>query len=307
MVWSGLQVPPSARGGIVTIGNFDGVHRGHQVMLSVLSQQAKQQSRPVVVVTFDPHPINVLKPDVCLPRLSTIATRTALLKQHGAAEIVVLPVDTELLSMQPEDFFRVVVQGQLEAVGIVEGPDFHFGKDRRGNTTILSELCANSNVGLTIIPAVSQAGTLISSTYIRRLLSEGQVAAAVNLFGHTYTISGMVTRGAGRGRELGIPTANLTDVPEMLPRNGVYAAVCDVKNQRYPVAVSIGPNPTFQENCPKVECHIIDFSGDLYETTLTVDLISEIRDLKPFADADELVRQIAEDITVSRQMFETAK
>jgi len=296
-------VPPSAMGGIVTIGNFDGVHRGHQAMLSTIRGHAKAALLPVVVVTFDPHPINVLKPDVNLPKLTTLKTRTELLKHFGADEVVVLEVDHELLSMEPQRFFDQVVRNQLQAAGMIEGPDFHFGKDRKGDITVLRKLCADGGLNLTIIPALSHSGEMISSTRIRSLLEHGQVAEAVDLLGHSYTISGSVVPGAGRGQTLGIPTANLEGVAELLPKDGVYAANCALQGSYFPVAVSIGPNPTFDDGNRKVECHIIDFSGDLYDSELAVNLLSEIRDLHSFASREALVEQIKRDIACCRTIF----
>ena len=299
---SELLVSESATGGIVTVGNFDGVHRGHQSMLSTMRQQADERSLPTIVVTFDPHPLNVLKPDVNLPRLSSVTRRRQLLQRYGADEVVVLPVTTELLNMTPEHFFCSIVRDQLHAVGIVEGPDFRFGRNRAGDTEVLRELCEENDVELIVIPPILAGQTMISSTMIRRLLSEGNVADAVNLLGHPYSLSGNVVRGAGRGTDLGFPTANVAAVDVMLPADGVYAGVTTIAGAPYRVAVSIGPNPTFSDQSHKVECHVLDFSRDLYDEALAVDLLSEIRSLRPFRDAAALQTQIAADLIRCRQI-----
>mgnify|MGYP002632184759 CR=1 FL=1 len=295
-----LQV--SATGGIVTIGNFDGVHRGHQSMLSAVRQQADKRSLPTLVVTFDPHPMNVLKPDVHLPRLSTVSQRRQLLHTYGADEVVVLPVTSDLLNMAPEQFFCSVVRDQLRAVGVVEGPDFRFGKDRAGNIEVLRGLCEENDIELTVIAPILTDQQMISSTMIRRLLSDGKLAAAVELLGHPYSASGKVVRGAGRGGKLGFPTANIAAVEVMLPADGVYAGVTVIRGKSYRVAVSIGPNPTFADQSHKVECHVLDFTGNLYEEAFCVDLVSEIRSLRPFKDAESLTTQIAADIDRCREI-----
>lgn len=302
MAWSGLHVPSSAKGGIVTIGNFDGVHLGHQSMLTIVREHARKVAKRVVVVTFDPHPVNVLKPDVSLPKLSTLETRKELLKRFGADDVCVLNVDHALLSMAPETFFDEVVRKQLDASGLVEGPDFHFGKDRAGDTTVLKKLCDQSGLSLTVIPAVCEGSEMISSTRIRKLLADGAVAEAVSLLGHGYTISGVIGRGAGRGQTLGIPTANLERIEVLLPRNGVYAAQCSLQGQKLACAVSIGPNPTFDDHERKVECHILNFSGDLYDSDLSIELLAEIRELHSFASHESLVSQIKADINQCRQV-----
>lgn len=291
-----LHVPETAHRGVVTIGNFDGVHRGHQAMLSAVQACATELNCPAVVVTFDPHPVTVLRPDVKLPRLSTIAERTRLLKQHGADEVIVLPVCRQLLDMTPAQFFREIVVAQLRPAGMVEGPDFRFGKDRAGDTKTLREFCEAEAIKLTVIDPVCNAETMISSTQIRKLLAAGDVAAANELLGHTYSIAGCVRRGAGRGRTLGFPTANLEDIENLLPANGVYAARCDIDSRRYPVAMSIGPNPTFDDHTRKVECHIVDYSGDLYDNMFSLSLVAQIRELVAFENVDALKRQINTDV-----------
>lgn len=298
-----LQVPSAAMGGVVTIGNFDGVHRGHQAMLSVVREHAVKKDCPAVVVTFDPHPITILKPDVHLPRLSTIPVRSQLLKQHGADEVIVLPVCKQLLNMTPEQFFQDVV-AQLQPVGMVEGPDFRFGRDRAGDTTVLQTFCDSADIDLKVISAVCFSDRMISSTQIRGLLSAGEVTAAVELLGHSYSMAGFVRHGAGRGGGLGFPTANLEDINTLLPADGVYGAECVIDQQRYAVAVSIGPNPTFADNSRKVECHIIGFSGDLYERELRIDLLRHIRGLISFPNLDTLKQQIRRDIADSVAAFE---
>jgi len=291
-----LHVPSTAKHGVITIGNFDGVHRGHQAMLAIVRKLADRRKRPAVIVTFDPHPVTVLRPEIKLPRLSEIDTRVQLLKNYGADEVVVMPVDRSLLDMSAEQFFNDVVCQQLQPVAMVEGPDFRFGKDRFGDTQMLSQLCEARDIELQVIPPVCESDRMISSTRIRDRIAGGNISDATDLLGHSYSISGVVRKGAGRGRQLGFPTANLEDINVLLPGDGVYAGRCDLAGKSHAVALSIGPNPTFDDNARKVECHIVGFEGDLYELTLEVELVNQIRKLKTFESVAELTEQIRQDV-----------
>ncbi|MEZ6124212.1 MAG: bifunctional riboflavin kinase/FAD synthetase [Planctomycetaceae bacterium] len=299
-----LSVPKSALSGIVTIGNFDGVHRGHQAMLATVRAQADAFGCATVAVTFDPHPASVLRPDVLLPRLTTISRRTQLLRSFGADHVVVLPVTRSLLQMSPELFFAEIVVGQLHSRGVVEGPDFRFGKDRAGDTTTLQQLCATAGVAVNVIaPAVSD-GAMISSTQIRHLLTAGRIEQANCLFGHRYAVAGTVTHGAGRGRLLSFPTANLEQIDVLIPSDGVYAGACRIRQACYPVAVHIGHNPTFEDGARKVECHLIGFTGDLYDQRLEVEFLKELRPLQKFSGPEQLSHQIHADIAACVAAFE---
>lgn len=303
MAVTGLYVPPLAKGGVISIGNFDGVHRGHQAMLTEVRRRAEAADRPAVIVTFDPHPITVLRPDICLPRLTTITTRTALLKSSGANSVVVLPVGTGLLQMSAQEFFDKVIVGELEATGVVEGVDFRFGKDRVGDCDLLTDLCEQAGLSLHVFPPVTSSNELISSTRIRRLIGSGHLSAATELLGHDYTLSGIVGHGAGRGSRIGVPTANLERIAELLPSNGVYCGQCVIAGKLWPAAVNIGGNPTFEDVAKKVECHIIGFSGDLYGQSLNIELAAQIREVISFANADQLVRQIHADLQSCKDIF----
>lgn len=270
-------------------------------MLARARTLAATKDRPTVAVTFNPHPAEILQPGLVLPRLSTISARTELLRQFGADEVVVLPVDRQLLGMTSKQFFNEVLVDRFSACGMVEGPDFRFGRDREGDTEVLRRLCSAQNMTLTVIEAVRTDAELISSSRIRRMLTSGDFDHAVNLLGHPYLLSGRVTPGAGRGRTMGFPTANLSGIETLLPANGVYAGRCTVAERSWQVAVSIGPNPTFDDQTQKVECHIVDYSGSLYGQLLDVELLAKIRDLHAFADAAALITAIRADIQRCRE------
>ena len=284
----------------VAIGNFDGVHLGHAVMLAALRQLAAEQGTQAVAVTFDPHPIAVLRPEFTPPILTTVEDRIELLRAAGADSVIVLPVTQSLLEMSAEQFFQSVIVDTFDAKGVVEGPNFRFGRDRRGDTAMLQKLCQRASLPCHIVSPVETNGQLISSSRIRELLCSRSLRQATELLGHPYRMTGVVRRGAGRGAGLGFPTANLADVATLLPAHGVYAGYTELDRRRYPVAVSIGPNPTFGEHREKIECHIDGFSGDLYDKAMKVDLLSEIRPLQSFDSIEILVKQIRQDVEMAR-------
>lgn len=298
-----LEIPDGAIGGIVAVGNFDGVHFGHQQMLRQICLDAVRLNGPSVVLTFDPHPVTVLKPGVLIPRLTTIPERIRLLKSHGADHVVILPATSALLEMTARQFFDDVIVSQLGAIGMVEGPDFRFGKNREGDISLLDQLCRDQDISLKVIDCVEAQDELVSSTRIRRLIAEGELRQARKLLGRPYAVCGTVVAGAARGRELGYPTANLANISLLLPADGVYAGFVQIGSVTFAVAMNIGPNPTFHDGQRKVECHVLDFEGDLYGQDLSVGLLQRIRGLTQFANADELVRQISTDVEATREVY----
>lgn len=295
-----LEIPSGAARGVAAVGNFDGVHLGHQQMLQQIRDEANRRQAPSVVLTFDPHPVTVLRPEIQLPRLTTIPDRIRLLKKHGADHVVVLPATESLLQMTATRFFEEVIVKQLNAVAMVEGPDFRFGRNREGDTVLLDHLCRARGIGLKIIKCIQAEGKQVSSTRLRTAISAGNLTLANQLLNRPYAISGLVVPGAARGRKLGFPTANLSQVPMLVPPDGVYAGVAEILERTHGVAVNIGPNPTFQDGDRKIECHVLDFDGDLYGQTLSVNLLRRIRGLTQFSSADKLVDQIGADLVEIR-------
>lgn len=290
------------RGGYVAIGNFDGVHRGHQSIVARLVQLARAAGIPAVVLTFDPHPVQLLRPEHVPPNLTTLELKADLLADYGVDCVIAYPTDRALLALSPEEFFQRIILAELAAKGLVEGPNFSFGRNRGGNIDVLRSLCNSAGVSLDVVEPLSADGRIVSSSTIRTLLTDGQLDAAVELLGHPYRIIGHVGRGAMRGRQLGFPTANLDEIPTLIPANGVYAGTARVGDREYRTAVHIGPNPTFGEAARKVETHLLDFAGDLYGQTLTVDLRHRLRGVQKFSSADELQRQLRHDIARTREL-----
>ncbi len=291
-------------GAAIAIGNFDGVHCGHAAMLRRLRALAEELNAPAVAITFDPHPVALLRPESAPPLLTDLAERVRLLRASGVDDVAVLAVSQELLQMSPGEFFDRVIVAEAAAAGLLEGPNFRFGRNRAGDIDYLSARAAEASIRFEVMPSVDYGGRMISSSRIRELIGQGCLQEAVDLLGHPYRICGTVCAGARRGRTIGFPTANLEAVSNLLPGHAVYGGVSEVAGRRFPVAVSIGPNPTFGEHSTKVECHLVGFSGDLYSTQLVVDLLQEIRPLQNFASVDELVARIQVDVARTIQLCE---
>ena len=292
----GFDAPDAYRGCVVAIGNFDGVHRGHQVMLDRLKFHARKLDVPAVVLTFHPHPITLLRPEQTPPPLSTLERKLELLERYGIDVVIAYPTDRALLELSAEDFFQQIVCNQLKACGMVEGPNFFFGKNRSGTVERLAELCGQNEMFLDIVQPENVDGLMISSSRIRELVRRGKLGEARELLGHPYQISGQVVKGAGRGRELGFPTANLSEITTLLPPTGVYGGIGGFGTTVSPAAIHIGPNPTFSEEGSKVEIHLIGCESDFYGKTLKVDFLDGIRDVRKFANAEELKEQLEIDL-----------
>jgi riboflavin kinase / FMN adenylyltransferase len=289
-------------GSYVAIGNFDGVHRGHQAMIARLTDRARSAGRPAVAVTFDPHPLALLRPEVLPPGLTTLADRASLLRDCGVDLVVVLPTTWQLLRLTATEFFEQIVRGRLQATGLVEGPNFCFGRDRGGNVTLLRQLCTQAGLTLDVIEPVTIHEQWVSSSVIRSLLLAGDVDDAVDLLGRPYRLTGRVTAGARRGTGLGFPTANLEGVATVIPGPGVYAGRTEIEGATHAAAIHIGPNPTFGETAPKIEVHVIGYHGDLYDRPLSVDFLRRLRDTRRFDSADDLRQQLAADIAAAKSV-----
>jgi riboflavin kinase/FMN adenylyltransferase len=298
----------------VTIGNFDGVHRGHQAIVEQVRRLADQVSGPAVVFTFDPPPSKILRPDSAPSPLTSIERRTELLKGLGIDHVIVYPTNSQLLALEPEEFFETVVVQSLKAKAIAEGENFQFGKKRRGDVAMLRHLCQEQGLQFSLLQPQRDAGEWISSTRIRSLLESGDIANANRLLIEPYRISGIVGHGAERGRTLGFPTINLENIPVLCPPLGVYAGRVATSKCMAPtpcnspspigmhVAINIGPNPTFGEDRWKVEAHIIDYAGNLYDHEVSIELISKLREVRKFDSKDQLLTQLASDIQQAKSV-----
>jgi len=293
------------RGGFVSIGNFDGVHSGHSRIVASLVSAARVEGVPAVVLTFDPHPTRLLRPEQSAPLLSTMEDRAGWLEELGVDVMVAFPTTPELLRLEPAEFFGRVVIDQLNARGLVEGPGFFFGRERRGNLDVLASLCRDAEIGLDVVEPAMHEGELVSSSRIRKLLCRGDVISAGELLGRAYSVRGRVVAGEGRGRELGVPTANLSEIVTLVPGGGVYVGVVEIDGRPQPAAVHVGGNPTFGEVEQKVEVHLLAFDGDLYGQELTVKFLQPVRETQVFESVDLLRSQLAADIEAVWSYVET--
>jgi riboflavin kinase/FMN adenylyltransferase len=302
--WTGTEPPPPAyRGGAVTVGNFDGVHRGHAALIAALRARAGEVHGPAVVVTFDPHPIALLAPDRLQPLLTTPADRAELLHRTGADHVLILRTTPELLHVEARAFLDGVLGEALAAKAVVEGFNFRFGRGRAGSTELLAEWCRGRGLPLTVVPPFRLGGTVVSSSRVRAALEAGDVAGAAELLGRPYRLRGVVGEGARRGRTLGFPTANLVRPATLVPGDGVYAVRALVDGgAAWPGAANVGPNPTFGEQARKLEVHLIGFAGDLYGRPLAVDFVARLRDTRPFAGPADLVEQLKADVAAARRV-----
>jgi riboflavin kinase/FMN adenylyltransferase len=298
----GLRGLPS--GAVLSVGNFDGIHLGHRRLLELAMKLRADAGGGVAVVTFEPHPLTVLRPQLAPPRLTAPAVKRKLLEDAGVDEYVVLPPRPEVLNLSAEDFWAIL-RDQVRPAHMIEGRTFNFGKGRGGNIDRLREWASQSDVKLHVfdpvtVPLLDLSVVPVSSSLIRWLLAWGRVRDAAICLGRAYSLRGKVIKGFQRGRKIGIPTANLAcEDDQLIPMDGVYVGRCAVAGKTYPAAVSIGNQPTFEQQRHQVEAHLFGFEGDLYDATIELELIDWIREHRKFAGIDALKAQLARDIAVA--------
>ena len=289
---------------VLSIGNFDGVHRGHQQLLAQGGLFAADSGVPLVVLTFEPHPLTIVRPDQAPEQLTRLSEKLPLLATAGADVTVVAESTTELLTLEAERFIDMVVD-RFRPLRIVEGSTFGFGRRRRGTPEMLRSLGQSLGFDVCIIEPVSlqidgEQQVPISSFLVRRLLYEGKVHHAALCLGRPYTLCGRVVSGAGRGAGMGFPTANIGAIEQLIPADGVYAGMATVAGRPYAAGISIGTNPTFDGSTRQVEAHLLDFSGDIREQPVAVQFRSWIREQRKFDSTEQLAEQIASDMETVR-------
>ena len=292
-----------AGGTLLTIGVFDGVHRGHQKLLAELNLQAEAAHLTSGVITFNNHPLSRLGQGPP-PLLSSVETKNRMLKDLGAGFIANMDFSVELAAMGAREFSQMLVR-QLNMKGLVLGFDFAMGRNREGSLEMMQLLALEMGFGLTIVPPVKIEGEIVSSTAIRRMILSGKVSQAARFLGRYHSLEGRVKKGKGLGKKLGFPTANLKIDPRfVVPPNGIYAAFCHTGSRRYGCAVNIGTGPTFEGTERLIEAHLLDFDGELYRSELQIEIVERIRDELRFQTVDELVTRIEDDIARIRQIIE---
>ena len=293
----------ACRHGALTIGNFDGVHLGHQALLAELVRQAQHVGGPAVVLTFDPHPLQLLRPAQFPPLLTTMPQRAAWLRHYGADFVLMLRTTQAMLQRSAREFFERVLRDNLQPRVIVPGFNFAFGHNREGTAEKLASYCQEAGANCLQVPPARYNGETISSSRIRAALTAGDVRLAAALLGRPYALTGNVGQGARRGQTLGFPTANLHEVQTLVPADGVYAVRVHLGGMSFAGAANIGPNPTFGEGARKIEVHVIDFAGDLYGQTVTAEFVERLRETCRFATVKELVAQLHADVINAGQIL----
>lgn len=296
----------STSGAVLCIGVFDGVHRGHQALLGEARRRADASGLPLVAVTFNPHPITVIDPSQTVAELASLARRTDLLRAAGADEVAVLAFTPAMAAMSPEEFIDSELVARLRAREVVIGEDFRFGHGAEGSVQTLIEAGAPRGFTVTPIGLAGEGGERWSSTAIRAMVSQGDVAAAARALGRDYAIDGVIVHGDHRGRELGYPTANLAwDYPAAIPADGVYAGWLAHDGARLPAAISVGSNPQFDGTERRVESYVLGRDDlDLYGEPVTVDFAAHLRGQATFADVPALIEQMARDVQQAADVLE---
>jgi riboflavin kinase/FMN adenylyltransferase len=300
-------IPDNLKGSIVALGNFDGFHLGHQAVVGRAIQRGFHERRPVIVATFDPHPVSFFKPDVPPFRLTTLDQREALFAHAGADAMLVFHFDKALAVTSSEDFVSEVLAKEIGAAGVVTGDDFTFGRGRKGDVPLLKSLGEQHGVIAEAVAPVLLDGTRISSGRIREALQAGDVGTATHLLTRDFAIEGVVQRGDARGRALGYPTANLQLGDYQRPKYGIYAVRVTLDDGReHPGVASLGVRPTFEPPQELLEAHLFGFDGDLYGRRIEVALHAWIREERKFDGPEPLAAQMREDEAAARKLLALA-
>lgn len=304
-VYQGItEFDPPAGGVVLSIGNFDGVHRGHRRLVEAAQGSGRASGLPVVLMTFEPHPLAVIAPARAPAALSTLNEKMQLLESLGPDALIVLHSDRELLGMTAVEFLDSLAKA-CSPRAIVEGPTFNFGRGRSGSVNTLVEQSSRLGYSVTIVDELHSddlhGKPAINSSAIRAALDDGRLSDANEMLGRPYRIVGVVGGGQQRGAEIGFPTANLDAVPHLIPKPAVYAAMAQLDDGAFvPAAVNIGPQPTFDQPGVRVEAHLLDFTGDLRGRRVGLHLLGELRGQQRFQDADSLVAQLRTDVEQTR-------
>lgn len=299
-------LPPDGRGAVVTVGTFDGVHRGHWAVLQEIRRRAEDTGRRSVLLTFHPHPLRIVRPEHAPALLTTPTEKKEILAETGLDYAIFLAFTPTLSRYEPERFVREILVGRLGVEELVIGYDHGFGRGRSGDVDTLRELGEELGFEVEVVEPVTAGDEAVSSTGIRDAVRERAMEEAARGLGRPYSIRGVVVKGEGRGRSLGFPTANLNvaDGDKLVPPAGVYAVRGVLRTGTHGGALHIGPRPTFQGSPPAIELHLLDFDGELYGESVRVDFVRHLREVRPFESAEALVEQMEEDVVEARRTLE---
>jgi riboflavin kinase / FMN adenylyltransferase len=294
---------PHLEGAVATIGNFDGVHRGHRAILDRVLERSRAAKGPSLVITFDPHPLKVLAPERAPRMIVTRRQKLALLEAAGIEAVLVLTFDTALASVGAAAFVADYLAAGLALRAVYVGANFNFGRGREGNAATLVSLCAVHGITAEEVGEVRYLGSPISSSRIRRAIAAGEVELACELLGRPFAVEGTVTHGAGRGAALGVPTANLKVDNDLVPQDGVYVTTTRLASGTFPSVTNIGSRPTFPDQAFAVETHLLDTAPDLYGQPIEIAFLGRLRAELRFDSPKALVEQIHRDIGRAQAFF----
>ncbi len=298
------QIKEELKNPVMTIGNFDGVHLGHQELFKKIIKRARAIGGVSVVYTFDPHPLKVLVPDRFFPLITTREEKEKVIEWTGVDVLIREEFTREFSQCSTDEFVRNVICNRIHAQEVFIGPDYRFGKGRKGTTDLLKSLGEHCGLTVGILGNVEVDGIEVRSTMIRNYLLEGKVREAAKFLGRGYTLRGKVVGGKAQGREMGIPTANIEPEKELYPREGIFAVRVLAKDVCAQGVLNIGTNPTFPDKDFSLEVHILDFDQDIYGREIELVFVEKLRDEKKFETPELLVKQIKEDIAKARKIFE---
>lgn len=302
-------IPVDGRGTVLTVGTFDGVHRGHWAVLEEIRERARELNRRAVLLTFHPHPLRIVRPDEAPPLLTTPEEKKEILAESGLDYAVFLRFTPVLARYPPERFVEEILVGRLGVRELVIGYDHGFGRGRSGDPETLRELGGRLGFDVDVVGPVEAGGEPISSSRIRKAVAAGRMGEAAEGLGRPYSMGAVVVRGEGRGRDLGFPTANLqvASPEKLLPPPGIYAVKGVLRGGRLPGALHLGPRPTFQGSPPAVELHLLDFAGDLYGEEIRVDFVRHLREIRSFESPAALVEEMRRDVERARKALAEAE
>lgn len=304
--WAQPSGVPTRDGTVVTVGTFDGVHQGHWAVLQEIRRRAEATGRRSVLVTFDPHPLRIVRPEHAPPLLTTPVEKKEILAESGLDYAVFLSFTEALSRYGPRRFVEEILVARLGMKELVIGYDHGFGRDREGSPEMLRRIGRELGFAVDVVHPVEAGGSAVSSTRIRGLVSEGEMREVASALGRLYSIRGVVVRGDGRGRDLGFPTANLrlSSGDKLVPPEGIYAVRGVLRRGTWTGALHLGPRPTFKGSPPSIELHLIDFDADIYGEEVRVDFVEYLRPIEPFTTVQALVDQIRADVERAKVVVE---
>ncbi len=302
-----LDIAETFPNAVLTIGNYDGLHLGHRRIIEQVKERAAAISGTSMLMTFDPHPLSILRPHNHLGLITPTEVKERLIEEMGIDVLLVVPYTSEFGAISPESFIKNILIGKLSIKGLIVGYDFHFGKGGRGDVGMLKAFSELYDFSFDVVGAITLDGEKVGSNRIRNLIIEGDVEKADRFLGRPYSIMGTVGTGEGRGKGIGFPTINLQTAFEIIPKEGVYISEVEFDGIRHPSVTNIGRNPTFDGTDITIESFLLDFSGDLYGREVTLYFCERIRDEMKFGSVEALVDRIRQDAAIARNYFHLSR